>query len=311
MINRNVKKSKYNLFDAHCDTITKAFNKKCSPFSPLLAVTPKQLAEYGKATQCYAIYNDGSLKTDDIINLISDFEKNCNLSREIDFCRTAKDVQTAHMRSRAAAYVTVESIGNTSDLKLSDIAKFKSAGVRMMSLTWNNDNFLCGGIENNRQGLTSAGADILKAMCENKIILDVSHMSDKGFWDACRHFDMPVCASHSNCRAVYDNRRNLTDEQIKHIIAADGVIGINFFPDFTGERENIINHIIHILQLGGSKNIGIGSDFDGIDTFYADLGKTRDIKNLFYELFVQNNLNVAPNDVCYNNFNNLFNKYEI
>ena len=65
------------------------------------------------------------------------------------------------------------------------------------------------------------------------------------------------------------------------------------------------------MQLGGSKNIGIGSDFDGIDTFYADLGKTRDIKNLFYELFVQNNLNVAPNDVCYNNFNNLFNKYEI
>ncbi len=301
----------YSLFDCHADTAVKAYRSGKGVFSSEMQVTPEKLKKYTKAVQCYAIYNDGTMKMNDIYTHINRFIGECSNSTTVNFCRNSNEINYAHSRGRIAALLTVESVGNTVDFTSDDIVALRQIGVRMMSLTWNNDNPLCGGIESNRKGLSEKGIQVLEQMEKCNMMLDVSHMSDEGFFDALKIYKKPVCASHSNARAVCDSRRNLSDEQIKAIIASGGVIGINFFPDFVGKRELVLKHIEHIVSLGGAKNIGIGSDFDGIDTCYRDLSHTGCIAHLFEEMISKNYLKQFVYDVSYNNFNDIFKKFEI
>ncbi len=301
----------YALFDCHADTVTKAYKNGESVFSGNMQVTPDKLKMYTKAIQCYAIYNDGTLKMNDVYTIINRFIGECSNSKYVNYCRNSNEANYAHRQGRIAAFLTLESAGNAEDFSPDDVIALRQLGVRMISLTWNNDNSLCGGIEANKKGITEKGIKVLEAMEKCNMMLDVSHISDEGFFDALKVYKKPVCASHSNSRTVCNIRRNLTDEQIKAIIGTGGVIGINFFPDFVGERELLINHIEHIKELGGTKNIGIGSDFDGIDFCYKDLAHTGLIAHFFDEMFGKNYLKQFIYDVAYNNFNDIFKKFEI
>ncbi len=301
----------FGLFDCHTDTLVKAYKKNQSVFSDNLQVTPEKLKKYSKAVVCYAIYNDGTMKMNDIYTLINRFIGECSNSNKVDFCRNSREIAFAHRRGRTAALLTVESVGNAPDFKPQDVLILRQIGVRMLSLTWNNDNFLCGGIDANKKGLTKEGISVLEKMQECNMMLDVSHMSDTGFFESAEHYKLPICASHSNCRSICNSRRNLTDEQIKTIISSGGVIGINFFPDFTGGRDMILKHIEHIVKLGGAKNIGIGSDFDGIDTCYKDLTDIGCIVHIYEEMFGKKYLKQFIYDVTYNNFDDIFRKFEI
>ncbi len=301
----------FALFDCHADTVVKAYKNNKSVFSGDLQVTTYNLKKYTKAVQCYAIYNDGTMKMNDIYTLINRFIGECANNRYVNFCRNSKEVIFTHKQGRIAAFLTLESLGNAEDFSVDDIIKLRQLGVRMVSLTWNNDNFLSGGIESNNKGITEYGIKTLKAMEKCNMMLDVSHISDRGFFDVADNYKLPICASHSNARAVCNSRRNLTDEQIQVIIKSGGVIGINFFPDFVGGRNLILNHIEHIANLGGLGNIGIGSDFDGIDTCYKNLSDSGCISHIFEEMIGKNYLKQFVSDVSYNNFNNIFKKFEI
>ena len=301
----------YALFDCHADTIIKAYKNGVSVFSSNMQVTPDKLKIYTKAIQCYAIYNDGTLKMNDIYTIINRFIGECSNSKFVNYCRNSNEVNYAHRQGRIAAFLTLESVGNAEDFCEGDVIALRQLGVRMLSLTWNNDNLLCGGIEENKKGITEKGIKVLKAMEKCNMMLDVSHISDEGFFDVLKVYKKPVCASHSNSRVVCNTRRNLTDEQIKAIINTGGVIGINFFPDFVGERETLLNHIEHIKDLGGNNNVGIGSDFDGIDFCYMDLAHSGLISHIFEEMISKNYLKQFIYDVAYNNFNDIFKKFEI
>ncbi len=133
------------------------------------------------------------------------------------------------------------------------------------SLTWNGENKLAGGIGSDA-GLSEAGRAFALKLNDKGVIIDVSHLSDrsrKGIFE----LDIPLVATHCNCRALMDVPRNLPDDDIKEIADRGGVIGILFFDKFLGKDANIdtiIDHVEHIVDIAGLEHVGFGSDFDGI-----------------------------------------------
>lgn len=167
---------------------------------------------------------------------------------------------------------------------------FYSQGVRLISLTWNYEN--CFGAPNSRdvkimqKGLTSFGKEAVGVMNDLGILVDVSHLSDGGFWDVAALSKKPFVASHSNCRSLCNHTRNLTDEMIHSLAEHGGVAGVNFEPTFLQEgkqestMEQIAAHIKHFVQIGGEECVGIGTDFDGIQGVF-EVGEPTAMERLF------------------------------
>lgn len=168
---------------------------------------------------------------------------------------------------------------------------FHRLGVRQIGLTWNYANEVADGIQEPRGGgLTQFGRELLSEMSRLQMIVDVSHLSEAGFYDVMET-TMPVVASHSNSRAICPHVRNLTDEQICLLIARDGLIGINFVPYFVAKQNatiaDLCRHIEHICELGGEDHIFFGSDFDGEIQKIAGLENLSQLQHLQAELTVR------------------------
>ncbi|WP_082304806.1 dipeptidase [Planococcus glaciei] len=163
-------------------------------------------------------------------------------------------------------------------------------GVLSIGLTWNNANLCADGAGEPRGGgLTLLGKEVVQLNNEHRVFTDVSHLSIKGFWEVMELADYPM-ASHSNARALRDHPRNLDDEQAKAMFAKNGLIDVVFCLDFIKEDtsrveiSDLIKHIDHFCGLGGVKQIGIGSDFDGIVSHIHDLENASKFQNLINEL---------------------------
>ncbi|MBE3582638.1 MAG: dipeptidase [Limnochordaceae bacterium] len=164
-------------------------------------------------------------------------------------------------------------------LELLDL--FFQLGIRLLGLTWNGRNELADGVEEAEAGggLTRLGRQVVQRMTKLGMVLDVSHLSNRGFWDALEVYSGPLIASHSNCRVICNHPRNLTDAQIQALAQHDGVMGINFLPAFLrpdaqqlpARIEDIVRHIDHIVDLVGPEHVGLGSDFDGISKTPVEL----------------------------------------
>ncbi len=163
-------------------------------------------------------------------------------------------------------------------------------GVLSIGLTWNNANLCADGVGEPRgSGLTLLGKEVVSLNNENQIWTDVSHLSVKSFWDVMELADYPF-ASHSNARAICDHPRNLADDQVKAMFNKKGLIHLVFNPPFINEQKKVatipdlIKHIDHLCALGGEKQIGFGSDFDGITTFVKGLENASKYPTLINEL---------------------------
>lgn len=157
--------------------------------------------------------------------------------------------------------------------------------LRMIALTWNNENEIGCPSAKDGAGLKPFGKKLLQEMDAKGIYADVSHLSEKGFWDVCEGMSLPPIASHSNCKELCDVHRNLTRAQIRAVIEKGGYIGINFYTRFlTGEAsattEDVYRHIDAIMDLGGENVLGFGSDFDGIDSWPEGLGNPLGFQSL-------------------------------
>lgn len=150
-----------------------------------------------------------------------------------------------------------------------NIEELKALGIRIFGFAWNGRNALAtGAYTDNTRGLSSLGFECLTRLRENDILPDVSHLSEQGFFDIASRGG-PVLATHSNSRAICNDLRNLTDEQILYIIHSGGLIGLNMNAPFLNKDcadiNDILRHAYHILQLGGEQVLGLGCDFDGIE----------------------------------------------
>ena len=179
-----------------------------------------------------------------------------------------------------------------------------SDGVIAINLTWNHANALSGSAkERPEQGLTPLGRRFMSRMEELHILVDVSHLSEAGFWDVIGQAKKPVLASHSNAKSVWNHTRNLTDEQITAIIKNQGVIGLNFYQEFVGlgrDLDAVRAHLDHILSLGGANCVALGGDWDGCDTIDA-LPKITDLQRLYEYLLYRNYDETVLGGLFYNN----------
>jgi len=175
---------------------------------------------------------------------------------------------------RVAAMLSIEG-GEVFSHDLARLRTFRDHGVRMVAITWEHENLLGFPATAEKAGKKAGGIkpfgwEALAEMERQGIAVDVSHLSPRGFWDLIDRYPRPPMASHSCCYALCPHARNLTDEQLRALIARGGWVGVNFFPSFLVSEGNasiddIVRHIDHIAQLGGAANVGFGSDFDGID----------------------------------------------
>ena len=201
-----------------------------------------------------------------------------NLADSADYLRpalSADQVRENREKGFLSSILTVED-GVEIEGKLSRFDRVYDDGVRMMTLTWNYEN--CMGYPNSSdpnehsQGLKPFGVEAVGKMNELGIIIDVSHLSEGGFYDVAAHSKKPFVASHSCCRALRDHPRNLTDDQLRVLADAGGVVGINFYDQFLGGRDGytavdaIVRHILHVRDMAGVDAIAFGSDFDGIES---------------------------------------------
>ncbi len=193
----------------------------------------------------------------------------------IGFAKNLEDLKKNEAAGKVSAFLTLED-GRAVNGQMENLERYYQMGFRLISLTWNYAN--CFGAPNSADpivmntGLTDFGKEAVVRMNELGMVVDVSHLSDGGFWDVCKLSQKPFVASHSNCRAISPHRRNLTDEMIRALGEKGGVAGINFGPDFLNpdpsNRESTVKqmsqHIQRMRNLGGIDCVGLGSDFDGI-----------------------------------------------
>lgn len=179
----------------------------------------------------------------------------------------------------------VDAIGND----LSKLRILYQLGIKSVGLTWNTANLAADGAGEPRGGgLTLFGKEIVHLNNQHQVLTDVSHLSEKAFWDVMELSRYPI-ASHSNSKALCNHPRNLTDEQATEMFSKGGTVHVVYHPPFIKESgiatiPDLITHIDHFCSLGGVKHIGLGSDFDGISSFVKDLEDASKTQNLINEL---------------------------
>ncbi len=165
------------------------------------------------------------------------------------------------------------------DPELNALEVFYRAGLRSLGLVWSRPNAFAEGVPFNfpsspdtGPGLSEAGRDLVRACNRLGIMLDLSHLNERGFWDVAGLSDAPLVASHSNVHAICPSARNLTDKQLAAIRESDGLVGLNYHVGFTrpdGQREvdtpleDYVRHIDYLVEHLGIDRVGLGSDFDG------------------------------------------------
>jgi membrane dipeptidase len=167
--------------------------------------------------------------------------------------------------------------------------EFYDKGVRIIGLTWNDQNQYASGT-NTDSGLTNEGKELIKRMNDLRITLDLSHLNESCFWEALEIYETIPIATHSNARAITDHSRNLKDDQLRAIAERGGVIGLVLYNDFlkTGNKkptlEDVFTHADYMINLCGEAHVGIGSDLDGgrIDQFPNEIRTVADLSKIAY-----------------------------
>ncbi len=223
--------------DAHCDTIVKLCGRGEELLeAPCMQLDLKRLEAFPRAVQFFAVWLDPvyypiamrqTMKY--IAFYYKQLEKNAESIRHIN---TFADIIRNKEQGRHSAVLSLEG-GEALEGELSALEIYHRLGVRAITLTWNHRNALADGAAENVTGggLTRFGRDVLREMEQLNMLVDVSHLSDAGFWDVERLAQKPFIASHSNARAVCPHARNLTDDMLRALAAKGGVAGLNFYPD--------------------------------------------------------------------------------
>ena len=311
------------LFDGHCDTIYES----CARRRLLLGENPgghldlKRIRpRFSPYAQYFALFADARGKSQEELADIFQTqyrrfqEELAACAGEILHCRTAQEAEEAFAAGRAAAFLSVEG-ADLLGCSLEGLRRAYSLGLRAVNLTWNRANALSGScVEEPERGLSPLGCRFVEKMQTLGMLVDVSHLSDPGFWDVMELARRPVFASHSNARKVCGHPRNLTDEMFLALQKNGGVTGLNFYAGFLGEDpdfDTIRRHLDHFLGLGGEDHVALGGDWDGCDVlprgvedgiaglgdFYEYLLRTNYSEALLHKLYFQNLMRVVS-EVC-------------
>lgn len=264
------------VLDGHCDTLLDCLRsgRTLGQRSAKGHLDLPRMKEGGVDCQLFACYIGPEFKPDRglkrALQMIDKFYTEIRAAGDLAVvARNHAEIVAAAEAGKIAAVLTIEG-GECLDTDVSNVRIMKELGVLAIGLTWNERNMIADGVGEERTGggLTNFGVEVVKEMNRAGILVDVSHLSEAGFWDVIEVSRKPVIASHSNAKAVCNHRRNLTDEQLLALAKNGGVTGMNFAKDFVAEKDadlsGVVRHIEHICALVGPDHVGLGSDFDGI-----------------------------------------------
>lgn len=276
--------------DMHCDTISELFARMAEGRSDTLAknelhIDIAKMKKGDYLLQNFAMFVNLKKREDALaycLELIDLYYRQLELNGEyIAPVFRYEDIEENKRQGKMSALLTIEEGGVTRG-NLAHLRNFYRLGVRMLTLTWNHVNGI--GYPNvspvngepdwhtpdTVNGLTELGVEFVREMEDIGMIIDVSHLSDAGFYQVLSSTKKPFVASHSNARSICPHVRNLTDDMIRKLALRGGIMGMNFYPAFLGEDDSaetvsaVVRHILHIRNIGGYECIGLGSDFDGI-----------------------------------------------
>lgn len=271
----------YSIIDTHSDTMSELLDNNETLEKNKRMINAEMMKSYKSYVQFYAAYVNKKYKNPMLrcVEILDKAKQEINANK-INLILNSIDLKNTIKSGEIGAVLAIEDARALCG-SLSSVRFFYDYGVRAMTLAWNDDNEVTDGAASLKNtGLTPFGKEVVKEMNRLNMIVDVSHITEKGFYDVLEVSKSPVMASHSNCYSICPHRRNLKDEQIKALIENNGVMCINIYPPFlreegTATTDDIIRHIDYALSLGAENNLGLGSDFDGT------AGKTpQDLKNL-------------------------------
>ncbi len=281
------------IFDLHCDTLLGLHRAKkrgeplCFQKTPL-QVDERKLQTGGYFAQCFAVFvpiteADPYARCNELIDV---YEEAVASSTVLQPVLRFSDFAKNNKAGKISSVLTMED-ASPIGTSLSRLREFYGRGVRMIGLTWNYpnavgypnfQNFILGEkpdlfTPETERGLTEFGRALVEEMNALGIVIDVSHLSDKGFYDVIKKSWKPIMASHSNARGLCRNVRNLTDDMLKKLAENGGVIGMNCAAGFLCEDEErgrktlsfLLSHMKYIKERIGAEHIALGTDFDGID----------------------------------------------
>lgn len=295
----------YFIVDGHCDSIlAKAnHNRSLKTLSHVGHIDFPRLLQSGIGLQFMALFietkynpNQSLARCLELLNLLKSEMQNIEY---LDLVKTKKDLDIL-ANNRVKILVSIEG-GEALDGRLEVLPYLHELGVRSLTLTWNYRNKLADGCRvQNAHGLTNFGKQVVAEMNRLGMLIDVSHLSEKGFWDVLEISKQPVIASHSCCKSLHNHPRNLSDEQLRALKNNGGVVGINYYPSFLtnvpqfADINNVVKHITHAINVIGADHIGLGSDFDGIETTPRGLEDVTKVPDLITALM---NVGLASSDI--------------
>ena len=289
---------KFPVFDLHCDTALALLGANRQPNSELLNnklhIDLNRASKLDGYCQCFACFTTPQMVQWYQKSPIDMFEREMAIimyevernSDKIAFAYSAADVKQNLDNGKMSAILTIEGPAGFGfdPYLLEDMHK---AGFRITSLGWNEKNDLTGS-HMTGGGLTDQGREYVKEAQRLGMIVDVSHISDQGFWDIMDVTNAPIVATHSNSRAVHGSSRNLTDEMFMEIVKTGGVAGLNMYTDFIAEKADLdkaCDHIFHFMELDPTgKHIALGGDLDGCETLPEGFEGVQDYPKLAQRL---------------------------
>ena len=273
----------FPVFDLHCDTALALIGKELMGGNSLrkndFHVDLERAKSLPGYAQCFACFTTPAFRDWYKVSPVIAFEREMGeilsqLEANSDWIRqaySAAEVRENYEKGLMSGIMTIEGpAGFDFDPEL--LEDLYKVGFRITTLGWNEQNVLTGSHKTGG-GLTDRGRLFVKEAQRVGMIVDVSHISDEGFWDIIKVTEKPIIASHSNSRKVCDVSRNLTDDMFRAICETGGVAGFNQCAPFVGEKpdlDTVCDHILHFLELDPDcRHIALGGDLDGCDELPA------------------------------------------
>ena len=270
---------KVSVFDLHCDTalslLGRDMKQKGSLRQNQLHIDLERAATLGCYAQCFACFTTPFMEKWHGLSPTTVFERELEgimlqIQQNSDLISqafTPEQIEENCQNGKMSAILTIEGpAGFGFDPQMLEM--LYKAGFRISSLGWNESNVLAGSHKTG-EGLTDLGKEYVREAQRLGMLVDVSHLSDQGFWDLMEITQSPIIATHSNSRSVCDVSRNLTDDMFKAICQTGGVAGFNQCAPFVGKQpdlDTVCDHILHFLELDPEgKHIALGGDLDGCD----------------------------------------------
>ena len=270
----------FPVFDFHCDTALALLGDDLNQAGSLRKnnghIDLERAGQLGGYAQCFACFTTDIPELLQGISPIVLFERElATIQREVDknsdlisIAYSAEEIEENRALGKMSAILTLEGTAGI-DYNPGLLEDLWAIGFRVSSLGWNEKNPLTGSNVAGG-GLTDLGREYVKEAQKLGMRIDVSHISDEGFWDIMKITEAPILATHSNSRAVHNHSRNLTDDMFRAIRETGGVAGYNTCRDFTGENpdlDTVCDHILHFMELDPEgKHIALGGDLDGVET---------------------------------------------